>query len=85
MTPAGFRRPIRARTPAPRTRPIDDANFELATPLAAPSRPLTAGNPEQFEDVGVSPATPYFFAVRAIANVGNRGGASNAAQGTTDP
>jgi hypothetical protein len=67
------------------TLPIDAGNFASATPVAAPPRPLPAGSPELIDIVGLDAATTYYFAARAIDNVGNRGAVGDDATGTTAP
>ena len=67
------------------TLPIDAGNFSSATPVANPPRPLAAGAPELFDIIGLDASTTYYFAVRAIDNVGNRGAVGDDAMGTTGP
>jgi subtilisin family serine protease len=65
------------------TAPINAGNFASATPVASPPRPLPAGSSELIDIVGLDASTTYYFAVRAIDNVGNRGAVGGDAMGTT--
>ncbi len=65
------------------SQPITDANFASAGLVANAMTPMTAGSAEQFVVAGLSPGTIYFFAIKAIDDVGNKSIASNAPTTTT--
>ncbi len=65
------------------TAPITEATFGAATPAAGAPDPLPAGSTEQMRVNGLSFSTGYYFAVKALDELGNPSGISNLATGTT--
>ena len=65
------------------TSPIDRSNFASATEVSRPPRPLRGGSPERVQIEGLFPFQTYYFALRAVDNVGSRAQVSNSAVGVT--
>jgi len=65
------------------TSAITDANFASAGIVAIALLPLAAGSRQQFVVGGLTPNTQYYFAIRAIDDVLNKGLVSNDAITTT--
>jgi subtilisin family serine protease len=63
--------------------PIDDANFESATPASGEPDPGDAGTLETMRVDGLDFNTAYYFAVVALDEFGNPSPVSNSPQGTT--
>lgn len=63
--------------------PITDLNFASVGLVSNALVPKSAGGAEQFVIPGLSPGTIYFFAIKAIDDVGNKSIASNAPTTTT--
>ena len=64
---------------------INVANFESATLVLYSPRPKMAGGQDTFKIVGLSPATTYYFAMKAIDLDKLKSGLSNVVSYTTDP
>jgi len=62
---------------------ITDANFAGASIVAIALQPLAAGSRQQFTVNGLTRGTQYYFAIRAIDDVTNKGLVSNDAITTT--
>ncbi|MEX2118184.1 MAG: S8 family serine peptidase [Pirellulales bacterium] len=67
------------------TAPITDANWESATRAPGAPKPKAAGTTETFAVSGLNPNQTYYFAIRALDNVGNASPLSNALQASTQP
>lgn len=65
------------------TSPISAATFDSAVPVPCPPLPSDAGAAESMRVSGLAAGTPHYFALRAIDNLGNASGVSNAALVTT--
>lgn len=65
------------------TSPIDASNFASANAFAPVPDPVTAGLSQSFVALGLSPTTPYWFALKARDEVGNWSAISNVATATT--
>ncbi|MEE9268622.1 MAG: DUF4350 domain-containing protein, partial [Candidatus Krumholzibacteria bacterium] len=63
--------------------PVDDGNFDSATPAAAPPVPQPAGATETFQVGGLDFNTTYFFAVKVLDPENNASPVSNSPSGTT--
>jgi phosphodiesterase/alkaline phosphatase D-like protein len=61
----------------------DDATFAAATAASGAPAPATAGQQENVTVSGLSPATQYYFAIKAADSSGNVSALSNGATGTT--
>ena len=64
------------------SKPITEANFDAAEPVVIPA-PLPSGSPERATIEGLSPASIYFIAVKAVDDRGNRSPISNLISGGT--
>ena len=66
---------------------VDDATFNAATQAVGTPSPRSPGIPESFIVTGLTPSTTYYFAIKAIDEVGNRSVMSNvmAPVSTTPP
>ena len=64
------------------TEPLTEANFDLATTVAAPT-PRASGVPIDHVFSGLQPETTYFVALRSVDDAGNVSGLSNVAMATT--
>ncbi|MBI5366214.1 MAG: S8 family serine peptidase [Planctomycetes bacterium] len=67
------------------TAPIGEANFAAATPVAGVPAPAMAGAAESFRVNGLTPGTPYYFAIKVIDDAGNASPVSNLAHASTTP
>jgi hypothetical protein len=65
------------------SQPITDANFTAASVVPISQLPSDAGTGEQFVVRGLTPGTPYFFAIRAIDDAANASLVSNNVSVTT--
>ena len=65
------------------TVPIDDLNWESATPAAGAPHPGAPGTPAQMRVDGLDFNTQYYFAVKVLDEFGNASSLSNLASGTT--
>ena len=63
--------------------PITEANWDFATKAANTPKPKVAGSAEVFKLTGLISSTTYYFAIKAIDDVGNIGIISNIANDTT--
>jgi subtilisin family serine protease len=63
--------------------PIDAMNFDAATTAPNPPDPGPPGTPETMQVTGLTFATTYYVAVRALDEFGNAGNVSNSPAGTT--
>jgi hypothetical protein len=59
------------------TSAISDATWDDATPVEGEPIPQPAGSAESFTVTGLQPATTYYFAMKAVDNVGNVAEISN--------
>lgn len=59
------------------TSPITAANFGAATPVAVQPIPLLSGVAQSYIMTGLTPATTYYFAIKASDDAGNWSGLSN--------
>jgi uncharacterized repeat protein (TIGR01451 family) len=59
------------------TSAISDATWDDATPVEGEPSPQPAGSAESFAVTGLQPATTYYFAMKAVDNVGNVAEISN--------
>ncbi|MCH8003942.1 MAG: S8 family serine peptidase [Nanoarchaeota archaeon] len=65
---------------------IDATNFDSATEVSNLPKPQASGSTEVFEVNSLDSSTTYYFAIKAIDNVGNKGAISNiASETTTEP
>ena len=64
------------------TTPIEEGNWDTATPVAAPA-PAPAGSPEAIGITGLSPESDYYVALRTLDAVGNVSALSNLALAST--
>ncbi|AXJ02235.1 Por secretion system C-terminal sorting domain-containing protein [Cyclonatronum proteinivorum] len=64
--------------------PIDETNFDDATPVEGVGRPLQAGTAEVFTVEALEPLTEYYFALKASDFFGNESGLSNVVNTATD-
>lgn len=62
---------------------LNDADFLVAAQAGGEPTPGPSGTPEQFTVLGLSPNTTYFFALKALDNVGNASVVSNSPSATT--
>jgi hypothetical protein len=67
------------------SRILSDADFAAATSIAGAPAPHQAGHAESFTVNGLSPDTPYYFALRVADQAGNTSGLSNSAGAVTAP
>jgi len=67
------------------TEPIDEVTWDVATRASGEPIPQLAGSPETFVVSRLMPGTTYYFALKAMDEVGNVGGLSNLASATTLP
>jgi hypothetical protein len=65
------------------SQPITDANFTAASVVPISQPPSAAGTGEQFVVRGLTPGTPYFFAIRAIDDAASASLVSNNVSLTT--
>jgi subtilisin family serine protease len=65
------------------TSPITASNFSSATQISGEPTPLPAGTQESVIVSGLNYNTTYYFAIKAIDNVGNYSEISNIASGAT--
>ena len=65
------------------TQPIDDNNFNTATPAEGLVEPRPAGSEEQLRVTGLQFSTTYYFAAKAFDEFGNASPLSNIASSTT--
>ncbi len=63
--------------------PINETNFDLATPVSNPPPPQASGTTEIFTVEGLDFNTTYFFALKVIDDFGQTSGVSNSPSGTT--
>ncbi len=66
------------------TSPITDANWDNATVYPNTIHPQASGSTEVDTLTGLDFATTYYFAIKAIDNLGNPSPISNSPMGTTD-
>jgi subtilisin family serine protease len=66
------------------TSPINDSNFDEATPATGPPSPKPAGMTETFEVTGLLPGTLYYFAIKSADFFGNVSGISNVVEQATN-
>jgi hypothetical protein len=66
------------------SQPLTDANFAAATVVPISITPKAAGLGEQFLVAGLSPGTPYHFAIRALDGAGSASAVSNSVPVTTN-
>jgi hypothetical protein len=65
------------------SQPITDANFLSATAVPIAQVPKSAGAAEQFAVTGLTPSTPYYFAIRAVDDAASASLVSNNVSVTT--
>jgi alpha-mannosidase/chitodextrinase len=65
------------------TEMIDATTWEDATPVDRPPRPGSPKSQARYTVSGLEPATTYYFAIRAVDEVGNSSFLSNVASGQT--
>jgi len=66
------------------TSVITDANWNVATQCTGAPSPSSAGANESFTVTGLSPSTPYWFALKTADEVPNWSGLSNSPSETTE-
>lgn len=57
--------------------PIDESNFDAATPVAEMPAPATNGTRQRITVRGLTRGTTYFFAIKSVDDAGNRSDISN--------
>jgi hypothetical protein len=65
------------------TSPINTGNFSAATAAPSLPAPLPAGSHQTYAMLGLTPSTPYYFAMKSRDLSGNWSGISNVASATT--
>jgi uncharacterized protein (DUF2141 family) len=65
------------------TEPISPENFDLATMAVGMPAPLPAGSSQAYVVTGLTPNTPYFFALKTADEVPNWSSLSNLVMATT--
>ena len=65
------------------SQPITDANFTTGTVVPISQPPKAAGASEQFVVSGLTPGTPYYFAIRALDDAASASSVSNNVSVTT--